>query len=174
MKTPIVKKILTLLGLVMVVVHLSAQTDSSGRKQMSDELMKNSYIFEGKVISIHRYTHKINEEEYKIYTSYIVEVKKVVKGNIQRGTINILIPDVHISDGQIIMPKEGLYFCYTDSPVKDSSVTNTNSKSLEYYCGESMEKGELKKDSDDNLINYFSSIADFYAYISANYGVTIK
>jgi hypothetical protein len=163
--------ILFLLGLS----NSSAQSNEGtvgSKKTISDEMMKCAYIFEGKVISNHSY--KVNVDRYITYTSYLVEVNKVVKGNIQKGTINILLRDVHSFDGHKVVPKEGLYCCFNDAPTKDTTVTTTNSKSLTYYCGDSMANGELKKDDNDNLIGYFPTIAEFYKYISANYGVKIE
>ena len=157
----------------MMYTDLQAQPIAT-KKSMCDEMMKCSYIFEGKVISSKYYTIKSGEKP-ESYTSYLVKVNKVVKGNISNGTINIIIPNgVISSDGYISIPNEGLYCCSEDSPVKDSSTINTNSKSLEYYCGDSMFNGELKDDANDNLHIYFSSIADFYAYIKANYGIGVS
>ena len=174
MKTIKTNNIIVLIGLMLIWLNMSAQLPR-GKKVMSDELMKSSYIFEGKVISYkHDYKIKVREGEYRSYSSYLVEVKKIVKGNIEKGTINVLLAVVLSSDGNITIPGEGLYFCYEGEPIKDSSVVNTNSKSLEYVCGESMANGELKKDDNDNLINYFPTIAEFYKYISANYGVKIE
>jgi hypothetical protein len=152
---------------------LKAQVDTSRRKEFCDGLMKCSYIFQGKIISSRYYTIK-TDEEFKSYTSYLVEIDKVVKGNIKKGTVNILLPNILSSDGYIWVPSEALYCCYDDSPVKDSSTINSNSKSLEYYCAEAMSNGELKRDNNDNLIIYFPSIADFYAYIKANYGIDVS
>jgi hypothetical protein len=159
---------------ILLFTNTFAQPQNGNKKGICDEMMKCSYIFEGKIISMHSYKTKEDEDKYRGYSSYIIEVKKVVKGNIHRGTINVLLPFGISKDGNPVVPGEGLYCCYTDSPVKDSSVVNSNSKSLEYVCGDSMSNGELKKDNNDNLILYFSSISDFYNYISANYGVKIE
>jgi hypothetical protein len=168
------KIINSIMVLVLTSLSVLAQTTDL-KKQFCDDVMRDSYIFEGKVISQHNYKVSGDENRYRSYTSYIVEVTKVVKGNIQKGTVNILkINGISAEGAPFILPDEGLYFCDKDSSVKDSSVANTNSKSLEYYCGDSMSNGELKKDNNDNLIDYFPSIKDFYDYISENYGVTIK
>jgi len=172
MKTIIMNSLLAIT--ILLCTNISAQYIAS-KKTISDELMKNTFIFEGKIISYkHDFTIRRNEHNHIDYMSYLVEVKKVIKGNIKTGTINLLIANVPTSDGQIGLPGEGLYFCFAEAPKKDSSVANTNAKSLEYDCGESMANGELKKDDHDNLIGYFPTIAEFYAYISANYGVKME
>jgi len=171
MKTIVIS---TITLLVLMCLNIYAQP-ADGKKGICDDIMRCSYIFEGKVISMHDYKVKGDENPRKSYYSYLVEVTKVVKGNIQKGTINIIIPNVYGSEGShITAANEGLYFC-DDSPVKDSSVTNTNSKSLGYAFGATMANGELIKNNHDDLIGYFPTIKDFYDYISENYkGVTIK
>ena len=74
-------------------IPLKAQTDTVGIKKICDEYMKifsYKYIFEGKTISSKYITVKTGERSYYNYTSYLVQVHKVIKGNIQSGTIEIL------------------------------------------------------------------------------------
>jgi len=173
MKTIVAHSILVLV--VLLSSNISAQP-ADGKKQFCDEMMRESCIFEGKVISMHIYQVSGDKNRYRSYLSYMVEVTKVIKGDIQKGTINIIIPNVYGSEGShLTAPNEGLYFCDEDSPVKDSSAANTNAKSLGYYYGATMASGELIKNNHDDLIGYFPTIKDFYAYISENYkGIMIK
>jgi len=162
------------IGLISFCLNMSAQPPT-GKKAMCDELIRNKYIFEGKLISKHLYEIKQDDYGTKSYNSYLIEITKIIKGDIKKGTINVLIPIIKVYDGQLpVPPAEGLYFCGDKAAIKDTGVSNTNFKSLEYDCGESMENGELKKDNNDNLIHYFPNIPDFYNYLSANYGVKIE
>lgn len=189
MKTIKANNIAVLIGLIIVCLNTHAQPPT-GKKAICDELMKNPYIFEGKIISSkHYYTIKTGEYTYENYNSYLVQITKVLRGNIQKGTINLLQPTIGYtykgpdhweggmqpSDGELPnAPIEGLYFCYAQTSMKDSIYQSTNTIAVEYYCGESMSNGELKKDDNDNLIGYFPSITDFYAYIKANYGIDVS
>jgi hypothetical protein len=102
--------------------------------------------------------------------SYLMEVDKVIKGNIQKGTI-VLVTAAPPSLGQYFLPGEGLYFCIEERQDGDSTVANTNSKSLDFYYSQTMLNGEFKNDNESNIIRYFPTIAEFYNYLSANYGV---
>jgi hypothetical protein len=188
MKTIKASNIIITIGLLLLCLDISAQPPT-GKKAISDELMKNPYIFEGEIISSqHYYTIKTGEYSYENYNSYLVQVTKVIRGNIQKGTINLLqsVPGVIYRDSNMTrlagqpsdggvpnVPKEALYFCYRELPTIDSSYKTTNTMAVECYAAESMSNGELKNDNYDNLILYFSSKAEFYDYISANYGITI-
>jgi hypothetical protein len=163
--------IILLAGLISSCVNLNLSAQS--KKALCDELLKNAYIFEGKVISVKDFKIKADCNYYKYYHSYLMEVKKVVKGAISKGNVDVLVPIIHSDDGHITVPNEGIYFCYSEAPVKDSTVSNTNLKSLEYDCASSMTNGELKK-GHDNIIHYFPTISDFYSYIRDNYGVIIQ
>ena len=100
-----------------------------------------------------------------------MEVGKVIKGNIQKGTID-LVTAAPPSPGEYFLPGEGLYFG-VEWQDGDSTVANTNSKSLDCSYCQTMSNGEFKNDNESNIIRYFPTIAEFYNYLSANYGVKI-
>ena len=109
MKTTNTKKLLALLGLVILFTDLSAQNDSAHKKEISSELMRSTYIFEGKVFSYKGYTIKINGINVNS-NSYLIEVDKVIKGNIRKGTINLVKSEPLSFDYHSILPGEGIYF----------------------------------------------------------------
>jgi hypothetical protein len=120
-----------------------------------------------------------------------VQVQKVIKGDIQKGTIEIIgwsDPNTYYDNGHIQQfiiadgnpsdhtpPIEGIYFSYKNygGILKDSSDVNTNSKSLESWGGIPLSNGKLVKEK-AGISLYFSSLAEFYSYLSANYGVKIE
>ena len=171
-------------------IPLKAQTDTVGIKKICDEYMKifsYKYIFEGKTISSKYITVKTGERSYYNYTSYLVQVHKVIKGNIQSGTIEILqaAPGItyrgdgytesmgKAADMDYSVPNEAIYFSNQAVDVKDSGFKNTNSISLLFYDGIPESNGILKKEK-WGISRYFSTLSDFYNYISANYGVKIE
>jgi hypothetical protein len=164
--------IIVAFGLILLSLNISAQPPTD-RKRTGIGLVSFPYIFEGKLISQHTYTIKSNEGQLKDYNFYLIEITKVLKGDIKKGAISIVIPFFVPKDGQLpTPPKEGLYICASEDEVKDTSSVNTNSKSLAYYCGQSMVNGEFKNDKNNSLIRYFPKITDFYTYLSNN-GVNI-
>jgi hypothetical protein len=189
MKTTITKKIMTILMSVMVYASVSAQliTDTAMKKNICDQYMKAPFIFEEKLDSSKYFTIKTGEYTYENFMSYLVEVKKVIKGNIQIGTIEI----VQYADGYIYKgtdhwesamssedrgspPAYGLCFCFdTNGYRMASNFKNSNSKTLRFYDAGSVTNNEIKKDPRGGLGLYFSKLSDFYDYISANYGVKI-
>lgn len=171
-------------------IHVEAQTDTY-KKNMSDQLMKNTFIFEGKIISSKQGVRmKGSDNKYYNFIPYLVQVTKVIKGDIKKGTVEVVggiygtggedngkITHYICADGgpdDVIPPTEGIYFCDKEIPIKDTGTVNTNSKALNFSGWASMSNGEFKKDNKDALIDYFPTIAEFYAYISANYGVKIE
>ena len=137
------KTLITFLGLVLSFTNILAQKDTNGEKKTCDEYMRSSkYIFEGKVISSKYVTIKTGEYTYVNYNAYLMQVKKVIKGNIQKGTITILEgasgytykgPDHSESshrgaDDPGGIPEEGIYFSEELGNVQDSNFTNTKRK----------------------------------------------
>jgi hypothetical protein len=191
MKTSNIKKITVLFSVLLLFINLTAQTSDSAtkRKAMCDQIMKMyKYVFEGKVVSSKVIRVKADKDYYKDANSYIVQVRKVIKGDIKKGTIEIIqyIPgNVYDKYGKILevlesedgggndFPNEGIYFSYKDGNIKDSGVANTNSKFLEFDGAIPLSKGELVKQK-RGVSEYFSTLSDFYNYLSANYGVKIE
>jgi len=195
MKTINIKKITVPLFFIFhfsFFIPLMAQTDTTGERKMCDEYIKRSkYIFQGKVISSKQDVKmRTGEHSYNKVISYLVQVQKVIKGDMQKGTIEIIgwaDPTIYYDDGTIqrmilsegngndyVPPGEGIYFSYKEKNIKDTNSVNTNSKSLEFDGAIPLAKGELVK-QEGGITQYFSKLSDFYAYISANYkGVMIK
>ncbi|HTA26340.1 MAG TPA: hypothetical protein VK809_01020 [Bacteroidia bacterium] len=189
MKTLNIKKIT---GIIFFIFHFSffitlkAQIDA-GKKAMCNSYMKSTYIFEGKVDSSKYITIKTGQYTYYNYTVYFMEVNKVIKGDIQKGTIEIeqaadgityKSPDhtesLHSDDGSPPPPNQGLYFC-SNKAGKPLHYQNSNAKSLHFYDGESVTNGMIKKwQRGTGLSEYFPTVAEFYAYISENYGIKIE
>ena len=81
--------------------------------------------------------------------SYLVEIDKVIRGNIQKGTIEILKPELgvvykkgnHTVSGQHSEPESnppsvGSYYCFDTTGFKMASYyKNTNAKILRFYAG---------------------------------------
>jgi hypothetical protein len=115
-----------------------AQLNEAHKKGVCNAYMRANYIFEGKIISSKYITIKTGERTYANFSSYLVQVNKVIKGNIQIGTIEIVAwapgitykGDDHtvgglIYDGPAPPPDEGIYFTKVEEHRKDSNVANT-------------------------------------------------
>jgi hypothetical protein len=169
---------------------LFAQSDTTGEKKTCDGYMKSTYIFQGKIISSKRDVKmRTGKHTYVKVNSYLVQVEKVIKGDIHQGTIELIgwsdpntyndngeVQRIKITDGNIgdyTPPTEGIYFSYKAKNVQDSNSTNINSKSLEFDGAILLNNGELVKQK-IGITRYFSSLSDFYNYLSANYGVKIE
>jgi hypothetical protein len=163
---------------------LKAQIDTATHnKRICNSLMKRTYIFEGKVDSEKYFTIQTGQYTYVNFYAYLVEVTRVIKGDIHKGTIEVFQgapgytekgPDGMIytksDDGPVPVIKEGVYFCWgTDKYMSKSCYANTNNKILNYNDGIAATNGIINKSN-----WYFSTLSDFYAYISANYGVKIE
>ena len=170
-------------------IPLKAQTDTAGERGICNSYMRTKYIFEGKIDSGKYVTVKTGEYTYANFTAYSVEVDKVIKGNIKKGTIEIIqsaFGDYYKGpegiksgprtfDGPDGPPQEGLYFCWdTTRTGKVLYFKNTNAKTLKFFEGIPSSNGEIKKDPRGGLSLYFSSLSDFYAYLSTNYGIKIE
>ncbi len=167
---------------------MKAQTDEADKKAQCNSIMKATYVFEGKVDSSKYFTIKTGEYTYANFYAYLVEVKKVIKGNIQKGTIEIFTPapgdtykgpngieSYKSAEGYSIPPVQGLYLCWDKTKgITQSCYANSNTKTLSYYDGIKATNGVINKNPDYRITEYFSTLADLYAYISANYGVQVN
>jgi hypothetical protein len=201
MRTILNIRTITLLCITLSFLTASAQTDSVRKREVCSAYMKATYIFEGKLDSSKYYTVKTGEGYsdqhktdkgvfYSNFTCYLVEVDKVIKGNIKTGTIEI----IEYADGTVFVghdhrmskqssepmdgpPGKGVYFCYDTAGYgygMASYYKNSNAKSLSIRGGISSSNGEIKKTGDGRgITQYFSSLSEFYTYISTNYGIKI-
>lgn len=187
MKTIIAKRIAAIFGLATLFTSIFAQTDTSGEKATCNAYMRAPYMFEGKVDSSKYFTVKIGDYDYENFTAYLVEVDKVLKGNIKKGTIEIVqYADGIIHNGPDGMsanrssegiegpPAKGIFLGFDTAGYRMASYyKNSNFKTLRCYGGISVVNGKIAKDPRGGIGDYFSTLADFYAYISANYGINV-
>jgi hypothetical protein len=190
-------KIIT--GILFFIFHFSffismrAQTDTAGRRKMCDLYINRSkYIFQGKLISVRNGVRiKTGEHTSSNYNFYLMQVDKVIKGDLLMGTIEIIgcsDPSTYYDNGEIqrfisddrdpnqgIPASEGIYFSYKNyrGILKDSSDANTNMKSIQLNDEIPLHNGDLVKEK-RGITKYFTTLSDFYDYISANYGVKIE
>jgi hypothetical protein len=168
---------------------LRAQTDDE-KKAMCNSYLKATFIFEGRVVSSKYFTIKTGEHTYDNFIAYFVEIKKVIKGNIQTGTIEIMDPAPGIiykgdndiltsgqsSDGRNGIVSQGLYFCWDkEINMTKSYFKNSNTKTLRYFTGVFSTDGEIK--NDPNVLDigtYFSTFSDFYNFLNANLGIKFE
>jgi hypothetical protein len=114
----------------------------------------------------------------------LVEVQKVLKGNIHKGTIEIMygpghgyiyydngeVQEFSQSDAAPPPPTEGIYF---SSGVKNwNDSTNSNSKSLDFAGAIALSNGKIVKER-RGITQYFTKLSDLYAYIKTNYGIDV-
>jgi hypothetical protein len=167
--------------------HIAAQTDTNGLKRTSDRyFISSKIIFQGKIISSKPGVRvKISGGRSVNLDFYLVEVQKILKGNIQKGTIEItqksgdgIVYDekgniqyqVMQEDGTPPPPSEGIYFSHSFK--NDSTINNSNSKSLDFIGAITLSNGEIVKER-RGITQYFTKLSDLYAYIKANYGIDV-
>jgi hypothetical protein len=187
-------KIIT--GILFFIFHFSffspiiGQIDTAHKRGMCNSLIKKSkYIFEGKIDSSKYITVQTGQYTYYNYMSYSIEVNKVIKGNLQKGTVEILQQAIGVvykgPNGVISGPKnservdgppaKGVYFCFdTTRKGKPLYFKSTNNKTLRFFDGIPSTNGEIKRDPRGGLGDYFSTLSDFYNYITSNCGVKIQ
>jgi hypothetical protein len=119
----------------------------------------------------------------------LVEVTKVIKGNIKKGTVEVFQPADGVTykgpdgggssqskDGPGPAINEGVYMCWDKGiQMRKSCYSNSNGKTLWYNYGLAATNGIIKKDPrglDESV--YFSTLSQLYDYLSANYGVKIE
>jgi hypothetical protein len=192
MKTKYTHRIIALLGAVMLFINLSAQSVKA-KKDKCNGFMYNTqmYIFEGKADSSKLYSVKTGDKTFINYYCYLVEVLKVIKGNIQKGTVEIIenapggvskwrngmyVESGPVADAQYGVPGHGLYFCYDKAAyITDSYYKNTNAKTLQLEDGIPIDDGVIRKEPKGyGLGNYFTSLKEFYDFLRKNYGVKIE
>lgn len=185
-----IRKIAGLISFTILFGSLSAQTDTLGEKISCDGYMNTPYLFQGKLDSVKYFTVKTGENTFANYVSYLVEVDKVIKGNIQPGTIELVyyaegitykgtdhISSTKFSEPAETAPSKGLYLGLDSTGHSVASYyKNSNNKTLFFHGGVSVASdGTINKDPRIlDLGNYFPNIADFYTYISANYGIDMS
>jgi hypothetical protein len=191
MKTIIVKQIAALMGLAILFTNISAQNDAGKKGECDAYINPSTYIFQGKIISSKLgVRRKVSEHKYLNFNSYIVEVDEILRGSIQKGTIEIItgVYGIGFEDSgkiqhyiafdrdpsDIIPPNEGIYFFNEkEVDIKSPSIDNTNGKSLQFWSAIPLSNGELKKET-RGITQYFSTLSDFYNYISENYGINVS
>jgi hypothetical protein len=194
MKT--LKSILVLISISMIYIHTSAQSTvplDSARKRICDQLMKSNYAFEGKVISVKKYQKKIAEgysKEYKGYGTtfenyycYVVEVQKVVKGNLVIGTVKVFedadgvvfagngyTESAGRAEKAMVPSGAALFFCFNAANLQsDTVVSASNTQSLRFYEGDPISGDTIIKSQSYGLSWNFSTLTEFYTYLNANY-----
>lgn len=192
MRTINIKQLTTLILASLLCTYISAQSgqDTSLEKQICDGYMNTPYLFQGKLDSVKYFTVKTGENTFANYVSYLVEVDKVIKGNIQPGTIELVyyaegitykgtdhISSTKFSEPAETAPSKGLYLGLDSiGHSVPSYYKNSNNKTLFFHGGVSIANdGTINKDPRIlDLGNYFPNIADFYTYIKANYGIDVS
>ena len=193
------KAILAVLGLLMLNGNISAQSDSIS-KRMCDLYMKNPYVFEGKALSYksvrvetdsgYSKIEKARGISYANYNIYLVEVDRVIKGDIHKGTIEIIQGTYGIffkgkdfteelgapSDGNDDLPSHAIYCVYDVTPrAMDSTallIPNTNSKMVQCYLGLVI---PISNGRSGAVVGGYqsSTLSAFYEYLNKNYALHI-
>ena len=97
------KKITLLPTILFLLVSLSAFTSQQSKsnlteaeqkalrkKAIKDTMKIAEFIFEGAIVKVDKYN---KQELYPVYTSIIVNINKVFKGNLKLGTVEIVMKD---------------------------------------------------------------------------------
>lgn len=128
---------------ITIVFYLLFVAGQAVFAQQTDPILeKAEYIFEGKVLKSELYYAGGNDPYEHLYTSSIVEVEHVLKGNIQPGTVEIIVKGGidrlnYFPSGTPVMLQKfknkpvskdnSIFFCvateYPDSPIS-STVSN--------------------------------------------------
>ena len=151
------------------MLSLFSFSQNSEKKTMADNAVnKSSYIFIGELISSKPFYTK----EKAIYTSNIVAIKSILKGNLTIGTIEI-ITDGGTMDGLSIKPndnvfisaKSSVFFC-NDADINSTPITfnNQNNKGLRIYDIVGFEDNTIYKSY--GISNYFTKTTELFEYLN--------
>ena len=177
------KLILFIFVSLLLFTNMSAQTDTAAaRKIFCDRVMSNTtYIFEGKYIS----SKNFRGTDGGYYVSYLLEVQEVIKGQLQKGTVEITAEsDNYIGEGgdhvkvQDAMPVvyggTTLYFCSdAEKATYNSGVVKTNSTPLSVVDVASFSNDKILQHHPYGMFTYFTKISDVYEYLKKNYNIKI-
>ncbi|MBS1647893.1 MAG: lamin tail domain-containing protein [Bacteroidetes bacterium] len=202
MKPTITKKIIALIYAIIISATGFAQTKNDSterRKIVCDEIVKQSaYIFEGKLISIKDFKGQDNNH----YTSALIEIQEVIKGNIQKGTIELITEDSYYEEevtpsqngnsnadvkshtisivhdaSQVVYNGTALYFCSgTEKGTTTSGVINSNNKSLFVIDGVPFTNNIIHQEGIKGLRigSHFKTMSDLYTFMKNNNAMNIS
>jgi hypothetical protein len=187
MKKTITKKLIALISAIIMCTNVFAQEDTAIiRKQQCDYLINNApYIFEGKLIS--------SKDLEGAYISNIIEVQNVIKGSIQKGTVEIITTKSRFTDdkgNQIIVSDNypamfsstAIYFCADIENAKkleyqlsfySKQAQSANTKTLISLDGAAFTDNKIITHRPYTAFKYFTTMSQFYSYISKNYAIKI-
>lgn len=105
-------------------------------KGLSDIVNQSSYIFEGRVIRSDSYW---GQENRTIYTSHTVEIKKIFKGDLECGTIEVITEGGRVGDTELLI-SHNINFNIGDKGIFACVLSNVDSSVVDFYP----ETNELK------------------------------
>jgi hypothetical protein len=171
------QKNLKKINFLILVLFLSLLTNAQNieKKLATDNSVNNSsYIFIGELISSKSYYAK----HKAIYTSNLVSIKSVLKGNLTAPTIEILTDggemdglSIKVHDSRDVIPsKLAVYFCnIADSISSPISYNNKNNKGLRIQDIVGFENTTIKKLF--GVSNYFNTITELFECLDKEYSL---
>ena len=163
---------------ILICAFSFAQTLNDWDKNALDKLMnKSPYIFVGKAIS----SKAFKTIGGRIATSVILDVTEVIKGNISKGTVEIVIPggaidneQTVIIDGIQIPESDAIYFTNNAGKlVLNSKIANSNNLTLESNSILSFNKDNEITGKYYVIWGSFKKVTEVYDYLEKNYGLKV-
>jgi len=188
METKITKKIIALISAIIMSVNAFAQFDTNfSKKEACDYLIKNSTcIFEGKIIPSSKKLFTTNDGA--TYSSVLVEVENIIKGNLQKGTIEIIKFQYQTDKNgnrqsfesedmyEPEIPNElSLFFSTENKQVPNASgITKKNNMPLKIIEVIPASSNTIPKQDPRCLLKDFNTLDELYDYLNINYSLGIN
>ncbi len=165
------------LNILILALFLSLFTiaQNNEKKIATDNSVNNSsYIFIGELISSKSYYAK----HKAIYTSNLVSIRSVLKGNLTATTIEILTDggemdglSIKVHDSRDVIPSRlAVYFCNNaDSIASPISYNNKNNKGVRIQDVVGFENTTIKKLL--GISNYFNTTTELFEYLEKEYSL---
>jgi Secretion system C-terminal sorting domain len=175
------KKIITAFLLILAGISAKAQTEID-TTAIANALMQSPYIFEGKVIE--RCGYK-DASTGNIFTNNIIELTKIIKGNLTCGTVSIITEGGQAGDDiqhyshttQYNYGVTGIFFCKTSPYAQTSNCTATTN--IDELTPVHREFGEIHYYNDFinevamGLNSQFHDITELYDFLQNILGLNV-
>lgn len=175
------KKInLNLNKMLVVITFLFLSLSSFAQNDILDKTIKDSpNIFVGKAISYKVFKSKNGSNA----ASVIINVTEVIKGNINKGTVELVFPCsgavdsvtyVEISNEQEIPQSDAIYFTKNAGDwALNSKIANSNNLTLEINAILPFNANNELTKINGRIWVSFNKVTEVYDYFEKNYGIKV-
>jgi hypothetical protein len=175
----IMKHLLTTAILYCIAVFTTnGQNLSSSEPKTQDDILKNAaYVFDGKVIKRQSYIAADGE----VYTSRIVEISKIRRGDLKIGTVEIISRYGCIArpckncpiEARLRGATQDTCFAYVDKKTGQTMYSYDNIRGkITYYCQNTKSTSYFNIQTDNVLLEYYDNASGCSAHSDGNHNIT--